>query len=337
MPDDWVPALDKAIKQTGHADLRRLCDSSHPDHLAWRKQVLQMAGQTLTIPTGRPPNAPPQPPEPAQRVMTGHQTIPQAIARAAGLPGCCNGGPAPPIGQPELLGKLPNQRPMHQELVIARYNEDIGWLYGTPLFATVYNKGQTQPNLSTPHELVPLPNTGREAGTWLHHIITHYDELADWTYFLQGDAKLHQIDVLERLRDDLVGPTCLSTRYKEKEPFRAIKAADKIWQDKQGREMRLGDATTQSHLPNIPIWFNPAAWDYIFTAPRPDPLWFCYTAQWAVPRDSIRIRSLGFYSWLLTVLTENGDETFTDPPINPWSLEALWRYIWMPEYETRVI
>ena len=32
---------------------------------------------------------------------------------------------------------------------------------------------------------------GREAGTWLHHIVTNYDRLADRTVFLQGDPFDH--------------------------------------------------------------------------------------------------------------------------------------------------
>ena len=35
---------------------------------------------------------------------------------------------------------------------------------------------------------MPLPNVGRESQTFLHHIVTNYDQLADWTVFTQANA-----------------------------------------------------------------------------------------------------------------------------------------------------
>ena len=34
----------------------------------------------------------------------------------------------------------------------------------------------------------PLPNVGRESHTYLHHIVSNYDSLADWTVFSQAAA-----------------------------------------------------------------------------------------------------------------------------------------------------
>ena len=39
--------------------------------------------------------------------------------------------------------------------------------------------------------VIALPNRGREAGTWLHHIVSNYDRLADRTVFMQGDPFDH--------------------------------------------------------------------------------------------------------------------------------------------------
>ena len=67
------------------------------------------------------------------------------------------------------------------ELVVARYREDIRWLRRVPrAFAvSVYDKGGDGPGQ-------PLPNVGREAHTYLHHIVSAYDRLADLTVFSQG-------------------------------------------------------------------------------------------------------------------------------------------------------
>ena len=82
-----------------------------------------------------------------------------------------------------MVGRLPC------ELVIARYNEDILWSrnFSKCTLTTVYNKGKAHPKgLHETARSVQLPNVGREAHTFLHHIVRHYDHLATTTIFFQG-------------------------------------------------------------------------------------------------------------------------------------------------------
>lgn len=69
-----------------------------------------------------------------------------------------------------------------RELVVARCNEDLSWLGRVPAAwrKTLYNKGPEIPGA------VMLPNMGREAHTYLYHVVKQYDELAEWTLFTQG-------------------------------------------------------------------------------------------------------------------------------------------------------
>jgi len=69
------------------------------------------------------------------------------------------------------------------ELVVARHTEDLAWLRRVPReFAiTVYDKS----GAPCPDGIL-LPNTGREAHTYLHHLTERYDTLADLTVFVQG-------------------------------------------------------------------------------------------------------------------------------------------------------
>jgi len=98
------------------------------------------------------------------------------------------GGPMGRAG----LGSLPC------ELVIARYNEDISWSrnFANCTLTTVYDKGEPLPKRQLQEAAGPLarstqlPNVGREAHTYLHHIVTHYDRLASTTIFFQGGIKL---------------------------------------------------------------------------------------------------------------------------------------------------
>ena len=78
------------------------------------------------------------------------------------------------------------------ELVVARYLENLNWLGNIPpqIRARVYDKSEGG----------NLPNVGREAHTYLHHIIEHYDELADLTVFAQGKPFDHAYDFHKTLR-----------------------------------------------------------------------------------------------------------------------------------------
>jgi len=71
------------------------------------------------------------------------------------------------------------------EIVVSRYDEPIGWLdeYRTVAELSVYQKG----NRSDVAGAVPLPNVGRESHTFLHHIVSNYDNLANWTVFTQAN------------------------------------------------------------------------------------------------------------------------------------------------------
>ena len=82
------------------------------------------------------------------------------------------------------------------ELVVARCTEDLSWLRRVPksVRATVYNKGgEAGPG-------TPLPNVGREAHTYLHHLVERYDDLADVTAFCQGKPFDHVPDLHKTLR-----------------------------------------------------------------------------------------------------------------------------------------
>ena len=83
---------------------------------------------------------------------------------------------------------------MKNQLVIARYDEDIQWLnkWKNTFDIIVYNKGEY---LDCEFKQIKLKNYGREARTHLHHIITNYDNLYENTVFLQGSiSESHEIN-----------------------------------------------------------------------------------------------------------------------------------------------
>lgn len=92
------------------------------------------------------------------------------------------------------IGIPDNTTKRQMELVVARHDEDIAWSEPFRRIRTVYHKPGAF-LYRTPHtnslaraDTVILPNIGREAHTYISHIVNNYDALADWTVFLHGKA-----------------------------------------------------------------------------------------------------------------------------------------------------
>lgn len=177
-------------------------------------------------------------------------------------------------------------------LVVARYREPVGWCRAFP--HTVYNKG--------PFLLgsTPLPNIGREAHTYLHHIVTHYDALDDVTVFLQGNPFDHSPHLLQQLatlgRPDF---RCLSELL-----LRFDHHSD--WRD-----------------PDLPL----KEFDEFLYGPGAPPrlMVFGAGAQFAVSRERIRQKPKQFYETLLALVSRSpvpGSQL--DTTTMPWVLERFW-------------
>ncbi|MDQ1088775.1 DUF3431 domain-containing protein [Siphonobacter sp. SORGH_AS_1065] len=97
---------------------------------------------------------------------------------------------------------------MQFELVVAHYNENLNWLRKVPklIQQTVYHKDSSQ----TYESGIRLPNVGREAHTYLHHILEKYDSLAEITVFCQGKPFDHAFDFHKTLRELAAGERQIS-------------------------------------------------------------------------------------------------------------------------------
>ena len=81
-------------------------------------------------------------------------------------------------------------------IVVARYNEDVEWTRQFPN-VLIYNKGRDSlnANVSLYNEIM-LENVGREGHTYYKYICDNYDNLEDYTVFLQGNPFCHSQNVL---------------------------------------------------------------------------------------------------------------------------------------------
>ena len=82
-------------------------------------------------------------------------------------------------------------------IVVARYNEDLEW---TKQFLNiiVYNKGNS---LTEDFKQILLNNVGREGHTYYKHIYDNYDNLADYTIFLQAKPFDHSPNIISNLNN----------------------------------------------------------------------------------------------------------------------------------------
>lgn len=89
------------------------------------------------------------------------------------------------------------------ELVVARHREPLDWLRRVPdaFRITVYDKsGEPGPPAGR-----PLPNIGREAHTYLTHLVENYPDFAERTVFCQGHPFDHASDFHRILRAIVAG------------------------------------------------------------------------------------------------------------------------------------
>jgi hypothetical protein len=85
-------------------------------------------------------------------------------------------------------------------LVIARYNEDISWSDKFDVDKFIYNKGDSDIDNS-----IKLENIGLEPHTFLYHIINNYENLSDYTFFLQGCPHDHCQGIENKINEYING------------------------------------------------------------------------------------------------------------------------------------
>lgn len=186
------------------------------------------------------------------------------------------------------------------ELVVARHTEDLAWLRRVPgeFRVTVYNKGDDIPNAN------PLPNIGREAHTYLHHLTGRYETLADVTVFVQGHPFDHAPDLHARLRALAEGRESV---------------ADFHWlgfladtDDARGRRLFVPWSKNPDRT-ELPLDdFH----QQLFGQPGPELYRFFVGAQFAVTREAARRRTADFY--------RRAGVMASDFPLAPHCFERCW-------------
>jgi len=179
------------------------------------------------------------------------------------------------------------------ELVVARHTESLNWLRRVPpsIARTVYDKN---PDLPAPASIA-LSNVGREAHSYLFHIVSRYEALAPVSVFCQGHPFDHAFDFHASLRDfaarpDAVGDFRWLGHIIDTDDARGHTLFRPWSKNEDGRELDLNG-------------FHRA----LFGTEGPQHYTFRLGAQFVVSRDTIRARPLSFWTRALKISVDFPD------------------------------
>lgn len=219
----------------------------------------------------------------------------------------------------------PQGAPPEIGVVVARYREDVSWLAGLGLPGVLYDKGP-EPPAALPGGIrrEKLPNIGREAHTFLTHVIANYHALPAYTAFLQGDPFAH----LAPPEEPKPTPQALRARLLElagaNRPFTGL-AWFRLRCDALGRPHDLADPKKQGRWKgwgkDIPVGRVFAA---LFGAPAPaEIIARAPTGNMLVRRDRILARPPEFYERALALVLADPD----DAENTGHAFERLWQAV----------
>jgi len=198
--------------------------------------------------------------------------------------------------------------------VVAHFQEDASWVADLGFPALVYDKGGDWPGG------IPLPNVGREAHTYLTHILAHYPEFPNHVLFLQGNPFPHLGEgadtafLVAKALELLDRGACFGGLAW----FRARC-------DRLGRPHQMADPAKKGRWPgwgkDIPVG---RVFEQLFAGPAPKSfLASAMTGNFLVSRQRILARPPGFYRRALELILADPK----DAENTGHALERLWQVV----------
>jgi hypothetical protein len=204
---------------------------------------------------------------------------------------------------------------MSYKIVIARYNEDINWLNSELKNCIIYNKGE---RLNIDNEIM-LDNIGRESHTYLHYIITNYNNLPDVLVFTQARISDHRgsddINYLINLKNEAFTSE-KSYPYDIHEHRAEHSCWNKDWNKNKDNTYYLHN----NYLNNKHILFIDWFLENI-DSKYPDPIKIYWNAIFAVKKNLILKHPLEYYKKLILQVSHNSN------PVEAHFFERSWYYI----------
>jgi hypothetical protein len=191
--------------------------------------------------------------------------------------------------------------PLNIHLVVAKYKEDVNWVFRLGIPHTIYNKD----NECKDNSFVNLPNIGREAHTYLYYLVNNYNNLQDYTFFSEGDclSNRNPEDTVEDISKDI-------HNFKGIPRIKPMSVEVKEWNNPTKDNYYEVDKNV------IDIYFR------LFNK-KIDHFTYHIGGQYIVPRSRIKFHSLYFYKHLYENISDKRSVGYC-----AWTLERLWPHIY---------
>lgn len=190
------------------------------------------------------------------------------------------------------------------EIVISKYKENIDWISNIKGHKiTIYNKGDFD------KRYINLPNIGREAHTYLYHIIENYENLEDHICFLQGNPFDHLNVDISKLNMEI---------------------------ENKFKPLNFEIICNLDGYPNHPrLELDKLVFDNFFID-KPNNIKFSPGAQFIVNKKSILNREKNFYIEMMNQFHRNDiNDYYHKVNKMPWVMERVWYYIFNEKYRTK--
>lgn len=196
-------------------------------------------------------------------------------------------------------------------LVVARYNEDISWIKNIPedIYSGIYiyNKGPDTEFDLPKSNVIKLQNLGRDAHTYLTHVVNNYNNLADVTFFMPGSAghrddKKHQLSkITDYLKNNKTSAIICNTNKEHIMVERAFFIDEYEITHGENRKLNSEKRLTPSEDRPLGNWFEKRF-------PGESISGISYACMLAVSREDIQKRPFEFYNKLLGELNDVNPE-----------------------------
>jgi len=216
---------------------------------------------------------------------------------------------------------------MKKEVVIAAYNRDLSWInkFNNDVKITIYRKGD---NLNNPDEIYLPNNIGRDVHSFFYHIYNNYDNMSDYTFFVQDypfDHWENLVEVINECPDKLCSSASINFDGYYGFHFNTIGS---MWTLYKSNHLGTGNilkcdarGRPQDLNPNIDL---KKYWSLLFKMPSLNEYEFIPGGHFCITKEHIKIRSKEFYLNIIKLLESNEHV--------PWIIERLECYIFNKNY-----
>jgi hypothetical protein len=191
---------------------------------------------------------------------------------------------------------------MSYKIIVARYNENIEWLNSENENCIIYNKGN---KLNINNEIL-LENIGRESETYLHYIITNYNNLPDVIVFTQARISDHKgsddINYLINIKNQALEHSKSLNYFVHNDMGNSIHW-DKEWNLQKGNYY-LKDNYKQNKPITFIEWFKTN-----ININYPNPIKIYMNAIFAVKKENIINKPLEYYKNLILEVNHHINST----------------------------